>query len=188
MDWEEARTDEKGKPAGLSKLPNLSFLTSGFAMDCIMLSTRQQSASLFRYLGKQASKPYAHLIAFAQKPGTGIPGLFRAGEIETHFLSQGIAWIDPANLQVMRIKTDLLEPLPQLGLTHMTTEISYGDYRFGSTPRTFWLPREVVVTFRYGGRDFRNTHRYSDYRLFSVESYEKTEPVRSAPASDPHLP
>ncbi len=119
-------------------------------------------------------------------PGVAVPGIFRLNEFSTEFLSQGIAWIDPASHQVIRMRTDLLKPLPHVGLTILTTEISYARHRFSSSTKTFWLPGEVVVSFRFGGRDFRNTHRYSDYRLFSVESYEEREPVRPAPKTELH--
>jgi thiol:disulfide interchange protein len=45
----------------------------------------------------------------------------------------------------------------------------------------FWLPREVKVTIGWKGRTFRNLHRYSNYRLFSVETYEKRSPIPGQP-------
>ena len=91
-------------------------------------------------------------------------------------LGQGLAWVDPRTFQILRMRTDLLEPQPKIGLNGDTTEIYYDEHRFGTKAMSFWMPREVTVTLRFSGIAFRNTHRYSDYKLFSVESFEKREP------------
>ncbi len=179
--WEEARTNEKGKPVKLKRLGGESFLTSGYAMECVLLAPNVQVSSRFRYIGRQSSEPYAHVIAFAQRTEVGVfPGEFRMDGVSVPLFGQGLAWVDPRSYQIIRMRTDLLEPQPQVHLARSTTEISYQEYRFGAGTQSFWLPREVVVTIGYRGRVYRNTHRYSDYKLFSVESYEKREPI-SAP-------
>jgi hypothetical protein len=177
VEWEEARTDEKGNPVEIRRLDGESFLSSGFALACMLFSPPQLGASRFRYLGRQSEKPYSHLIAFAQRPETSIPGRFRTKAASVETLTQGIAWIDPESYQIIRIRSDLLEPLPGTGLTQLTSEISYAVHRFQSSPLSFRLPSEVVVTIKYRGKLYRNTHRYSHYQLFSVQTYEKREPV-----------
>jgi len=175
--WEEDRTDEKGKPVKLRRLGGLSLLTSGYAIECILFSPLFQQTSRFRYLGKQTSEPYAHLIAFAQRPEIRVlPTEFRTKGVSAMLLGQGLAWVDSKTYQILRMRTDLLEPQPQIGFTEYTTEISYDEHRFGTRSMSFWLPREVRITIDFEGRNYRNTHRYSDYKLFSVESFEKREP------------
>ena len=178
LDWEEARTDSKGKTVAIRRLEGTSMLTSGYAMECILFSPRLLAGSRFRYLGRQVSEPHAYLIAFAQKPGQSAPGIFRMSGVQANLLSQGLAWVDPVNHQIIRMRSDMLEPLPQLGLVGHTTQITYAEHHFSSSPASFWLPEQVVVTIQFGSRTYRNTHRYSDYKLFSVESYEKREPIR----------
>ncbi len=178
LDWEEARTDSKGKTVAIRRLEGTSMVTSGYAMECILFSPRMLAGSRFRCLGRQDSAPHAYLIAFAQKPGKSAPGIFRMSGMEADLLSQGLAWVDPVNHQIIRMRSDMLEPLPQLGLVGHTTQITYAEHHFSSSPASFWLPEQVVVTIQFGGRTYRNTHRYTDYKLFSVESYEKREPVR----------
>ena len=99
-------------------------------------------------------------------------------EEKAGFLSQGIVWAETESHQIIRIRTDLLEALPLVGLTEHTTRISYAEHQFGSSTDSFWLPLEAVVTLKHRGRFFRNIHRYSDYKLFTVQTFEKREPIR----------
>ncbi len=178
LDWEEARTDSRGKNIEIKKMQGTSLVTSGYAMECILLSPHQQRTSRFRYLGRQSSEPCFHVILFAQRPGLAVPGILHIKGMEVPFLSQGIVWVDPVSHQVVRIRSDILQPLPDFGLVAHSTQISYTEHHFSSNPGSFWLPDEVVVTIGFGGRTYRNIHRYSDYKLFSVESFEKTEPIQ----------
>jgi thiol-disulfide isomerase/thioredoxin len=178
MKWSEERTNNKGKPVKLKRLPGESFLTSGFALECLLFLPGYQRTVRFRYLGRQSSEPYAHLIAFAQRPEKGgIPGAFQNQGVSVTIWRQGLVWVDPKTYQITRMRTDLLEPKPEAGLTRQTTEILYGEYQFSTNGVSLWLPREVAVTFEYGAKVYRYIHRYSDYRRFTVESYEKHEPV-----------
>jgi hypothetical protein len=79
------------------------------------------------------------------------------------------------------MRTDLLKPLPKVRLVRQTTEIHYGEVHFKQIPLAFWLPREVTVTVQWKGRVFRNSHRYSDFRLFNVETREKRKQAALAP-------
>ncbi len=175
--WEEERTDHKGKPVRLKRLPQESFLTSGFAMDCIFFFPDYQLASRFRYLGRQTSEPFAYVISYAQRPEKGFSGTFRTRGVSIAVWSQGLVWVDPNSYQIIRMKTDLLAPRLDIGLTRLTTEISYAEHRLGAKGVPLWLPRDVVVTTEFSSRLYRNFHQYSDYRLFSVESYEKHEAI-----------
>ena len=60
----------------------------------------------------------------------------------------------------------------------LTTDIRFGEVRFGTTTQAFWLPGEVDVDILWNGRRDRHTHHYSDYRVFPVETREKIEPPK----------
>jgi hypothetical protein len=36
-----------------------------------------------------------------------------------------------------------------------------------------WLPKEVTVTLDWNGKVLRNTHEYSDFKIFNVDASEK---------------
>ena len=172
MRFQEERTDSKNRPSELKRLSDY-LVTSGFASQCILLHPSHQYGSRFRYLGRQPSEPRAQVIAFAQKPEVGDFVTSISGLAVTPVLLQGLVWIDPDSYQILRIRTDLLEPDYRNGVTSETTEVWLNDVHFDGIQQAFWLPREVRVTCDYWHKIFRNLHSYSDYKVFTVASYDK---------------
>lgn len=173
---EEDRTGAGGGPPERRKMPGASFLTSGYASTSIFFHPLYRGGSRFRYLGMQAAKPRTYVIAFSQKPETRWSlSAFKVGDQSAFLLIQGLAWIDPASYQIVRLRTDLLMPRLDVGLNRQTTEIQFDEVRFENISRSIWLPKEVIVTIACQSQLYRNRHRYSHYRLFTVETQEKVE-------------
>lgn len=171
----EYRTDSKGNPAVLRSKSGKFLLTSGFAAVSIYFDPQYQADSRFRFLGKKAVNGHEMLlVAFAQQPDPkDALGGFASSKGSIPVLVQGVAWIDPANFQIMRMRTDLLAPQPNVTLERVTTDISFRQVRFRDSPLVMWLPHEVNVVVTYQYTTFRNEHRYSDYRLFNVDAGTK---------------
>ena len=93
---------------------------------------------------------------------------------------QGIAWIDAKEYQIIRLVSDLLQPLPQMGLGKLRTEIDFDEIRFKQTSDKFWLPLQVVVTINWNSKVLRNTHAYSDFKLFDVKTTQKIDKPKNA--------
>jgi hypothetical protein len=130
-------------------------------------------------LGRQALEGQdLHVIAFAQKPETArTEERFSTDQGSALILIQGLAWIDPTNYQIVHIRTDLLAPQSKVRLQRQTTDIQYKQVSFKEVASAFWLPQEVKVTVDWRGRVYRNWHRYSDFKLFNVETKEERKPL-----------
>ncbi len=165
-------TGDAGQPQGLK---DGFMLTSGFASVSLIFHPLYQSDSNFKYLGQQkVDGRDTYVIAYAQRPEKSkINGIFKMGPTSMPTFSQGLAWIDGENYQIIRMRTDLLRPLPEVRLDKETTEIDFGQTRFKSVSGDFWLPREVKVSVDWNGHALRNLHDYSDFKLFSVGATEK---------------
>lgn len=177
----EYRTDPRGNEAGRDGLKNGFMESSLCAWHLVHFHPFFQSDSRFRYLGRSSSPP-AYVIAFAQKPESarqvGEVGLW-APDVPNYRVSiliQGLAWVNPENYQIIRARTDLVAPRYDVGLTKNTTEIECIELHFEGVAQPFWLPREARVTSTFRSTTFRNRHRYSDYKLFTVESQDKVNP------------
>ncbi len=154
-------------------------MTTGLVTIGSFFRPAHQRACRFRCLGRQRAEPHAIVIAFAQRPGMAdILGMFQAPGMASPTLTlyQGLAWVDPATFQIIRMRTDLLAPRPDVLLNRQTTQVWFSEVQFSSTPRTFWLPREVLVDTLWNSRVYRNRHRYSEYAVFLVETQEKFMP------------
>lgn len=179
--WDEARTDSGGHAIQNDSIQGFAFLTWGYAGECMFFHPLHQPNSRFRYLGRQPSDRNAHVIAFAQKPeSSDFMGSYSTPVMVSPALLmyQGLVWVDPGTYQIVRMRTDLLAPRGDVGLGRATQEIWYSEVRFASVAEPFWLPQEVVVTSISMGQTYRNRHRYSDYRVFTVAAQDKiVQPV-----------
>ena len=182
--WKEDRVDMKGRPASLDNREDF-ILTSGFAFLCDCLRFEHQPGSRFRYLGRAGFGNGAYVIAFAQKPE---PANYRASYIDplthaqTRYLVQGFVWLQPDGYQIMRMQTSAINAGGPV--QHQATDVHYWKVQFEGVPHSFWLPYEVTVDLKVRGNLYRNQHRYSDYKLFDIQTdYNITPPEVSSPGS-----
>ena len=177
----EYRMDAAGRRLDNLGLAQGFLSTSGFALVSNYLASGWQHESTFRYLGdEKIAARDTYVVGFAQKPGSATLQVHmrvpKGGQYPV--LIQGIAWIDKQNFQIVRMRTDLLAPHPELGLGRQTTEVTFSAVRLVDVATPLWLPKdvEVYMTFTEHDQDtggifeirFRNEHHYSDYRHYGV--------------------
>ena len=150
-------------------------VTSGFVGSLMILHPEFRAQTNYRFLGSQPlGGKLTYVVGFAQKPESSVPmGRFieGLGNITSVHL-QGIAWISP-DCRVLRLRTDLLHPVPKISLSRQTSEIDYRPYHFLSSPITLLLPSRVTVSVEWGRKRLRNEHILSKFRLFNVEVHEQ---------------
>ncbi|MGO9269504.1 MAG: hypothetical protein ACLQOO_04480 [Terriglobia bacterium] len=181
---EEYRTDSAGNPTGPAGKEAGLMITKGFASLSMIFHPDYQPESVFRYLGAQTIDGHqAEVVAFAQRPKIArMTESFRTTKDSVVILIQGLAWIDPESYQILRLRTDLLEPQTRIRLKRQTTEVAYSPITFTQGRLTLWLPVQVTVTVSLENHTFRNQHVYSDFKLFSVETHEQHgQPGASSP-------
>lgn len=146
--------------------------SQGFATSWVHFYPRNRALATFRYLGTQKmSGRHVLVVAFAQKPDLVIsPAIFRSqGKVVPMYL-QGVAWVDPSDFRILRLRTDLLFPLPEISLHRLTASIQFVPTKIDEVQSLLWLPRDVVVTSECGGSTLHEIHKYSKYRLFRARS------------------
>ena len=169
---EDYRTNLGENSPGLQKTQGKFSVTAGFASTWAHFDPANRTASRFILLGQQELDGHkTYVVAFAQRPGWAtLIGWATVNGRAVLILYQGIAWIDVASYQILRMRTDLLAPREDVGLDKQTTEITFGEVRLPGVSSALRLPREIVVTSELKGRVLRNLHRYSEYRVFAAES------------------
>jgi hypothetical protein len=170
--FDEYRTDLKGNPLDDPSLGDFFWITFDFASTWLYLSPANQHVSRFRHFGIETiRKRECHVVGFAQDPERARSvGELRMGGKSVVLLVQGLAWIDSETFQVLRIKTWLLAPRTDIGLTNQTSTVDFYPVQPSAFERVLWLPGDVVVMMDYRDNWFRNTHHYSNYKLFRVDS------------------
>lgn len=146
--------------------------SQGFATSWVYFYPLTQTQSTFRYLGEQKVNGQRTLVlAFAQKPqAVRSPGLFRSEDKTVPMFFQGVAWFDASDFQILRLRTDLLSPLPEVFLHRLTADIQFLPTRIAEVPSFLFLPHEVTVTSEVNGSILKENHEYSDYHLFRSRS------------------
>jgi hypothetical protein len=146
--------------------------SQGFATSWVHFYPLNRPQATFRYLGEQKMAGRRTLVlAFAQKPQSVIsPALFRyEGKTVPMFL-QGVAWVEASDFRILRLRTDLLSPIPEVSLHRLTADTQFVPTRIEEVPSALSLPHQVMVTSEVGGTTLREDHRYFEYRLFRSKS------------------
>lgn len=144
----------------------------GFSSLWLMFLPSNVPDSHFRYLGKQTmEKRPTFVVAFAQDPKlVKMPGVIDAHSGKVPLLYQGVIWIDQETYRIVRIRTDLLAPLPRIQLEQLSSTLSFSEVKIPKFDTPLWLPRHVEITWDVGGYRMGEIHRYSQYGLFQVTS------------------
>jgi len=167
----EYRMDKNGKRLRAIGLDKGYLVTSGYALSSISFSTNTQSQSKFLYLGVQKiGTRDAFVVSYAQRPGevTFTSVMRGTGGHEVDLLTQGILWIDKSNFQILRLRSDLLTPNPELRLNQLTTDVTFSQVQLKDNPTLLWLPEDVAVFIEIANERYRNQHRYTNYRRYQV--------------------
>ena len=167
----ELRTDFKNRMVG-SSVNGVAPHFFGFAYQWLLLSPANQSELRFRYLGQQRMDDHkTFVLGFVQVPDqVKVPGTFNWAGREAPFFFQGIAWIDQSTFEVVRLRTDLLSPVPSVNLRQMTTELHFHSVRIHGYGTDLWLPSEVLIRTAQTDSVVEELHQYSAYRFFHAES------------------
>jgi hypothetical protein len=144
----------------------------GFGSLWLMFIPANQAESKFRYLGTQSVEKHpTYVVAFAQDPKlVKVPGVIETESGETPLLYQGVAWIDQETYKIVRIRTDVLAPLPKIKLWQATSTVSFSEVEIPKFDARLWLPKTVEITWDLGGNRLGELHKYSNYRLFAATS------------------
>jgi len=93
---------------------------------------------------------------------------------------KGRAWIAANNYQVLRLETDLVEPMRDLRLEQEHLVIEYRPVDFKTRKVRLWLPFNAERYSLFRGHRLLHHHSFTDYQVFSVDVTHKT----AAPEED----
>jgi hypothetical protein len=86
---------------------------------------------------------------------------------------KGRAWIDAGTYQVLRLETDLLQPVKGINLMHERLSIEYGEVQFHSHNLQLWLPKSAELYWERNGHRYYRSHDFSNFKIFSVDTNQR---------------
>jgi tetratricopeptide (TPR) repeat protein len=142
-----------------------------FAISCEGLARRKSGPAWQMYFRQRLDKPN---IIRTYKVGV-------EGQVHPVAL-KGRAWVAADSFQIVRLETDLIDPLPQIRLVADHATIEYGPVHFQSRDQDMWLPQNAEVHYDWRGRRSHRRHSFVNYLLFSVDDKQQiSEPKAAGP-------
>jgi len=161
----EAKADKK----------NTSLLvTNGFATLFLIFHPYYAESFRFNALedetvdGRHLSK-----LAFQHVRGTRSPAALALRGREYPLELSGTAWIDPQTGVITKIVAGIENSMEDVGLKTLRSEVEYAPVPFRDLKQTYWFPAQASVEVETPRQHWRNTHRFSDYKRFSVSTEEQ---------------
>jgi hypothetical protein len=85
----------------------------------------------------------------------------------------GTAWIDSATGNIAKIQATIGTTMEDVGLKTLNSEVIYAPIPFRDLREVYWFPARATVEVETPRQHWRNTHSFTDYKLFSVSTEEK---------------
>ena len=154
-----------------SNAPSL-LSTNGFPTLLLIFHPRYQTN--YRYQIKPEGDEDGRLMAvhFEQIPGRQSTCALVLQERIYPLALQGTAWIDAATGTIQRMTATLVSPLKDINIHALNIEIAYKPESFSSDPESRWLPSTATINVHTALQHWRNIHRFSQYKRFTVESVQ----------------
>lgn len=186
----DERRDNQGKGGAFPT----SLATTGLNnLGVAILQPAARDSLIFRCEGLSSIRGHAAWqIHFEEKP-TPHPALreWRRGGKIYHIPEKGRVWISSTSFDLLRVETDLLEPVVPLQLTRDHLSVDYGPVTFHNNATTLWLPWSAEMYMEIRGRRYHHKHYLTDYLLFEVDTSHKIAKPKNMPPpvgenSEPH--
>jgi hypothetical protein len=112
-------------------------------------------------------------VNFRHIPGARSPAALAVRGREYPLDISGTAWIDPQTGVIEKIDAQIGTEMEDVGLRTMHCEIDYAPVSFRTAAGTYWLPAHATVEVESRHQHWRNTHVFSAYKRFSVNTKEQ---------------
>ena len=112
-------------------------------------------------------------VHFQHIPGTRSPAALAVRGREYPLDLTGTAWVDVATGVIGKLTANIDSGMEDVGLHMLRSEMRFAPVTFHDSPESFWLPAQVTVEVETRHQHWRNTHHFSDYKRFSVNTKEQ---------------
>jgi hypothetical protein len=111
-------------------------------------------------------------VSFRHIPGTRSPMALVLRGREYPLDLSGMAWINPQSGAITKMSASLENSLQDLGMQMFRTEVQFAPVSFRGASEVDWFPAVATVEVETPKQHWRNIHRFTDYKRFSVSTEE----------------
>ena len=168
----ESRVAADSNKEASEKAPLL--VSNGFSMLLLVFHPYYSGSFQFSVAnGENDSGSALSKVNFRHIPGARSPAALAVRGREYPLDISGTAWIDPQTGVIEKIDAQIGTEMEDVGLRTMHCEIDYAPVSFRTAAGTYWLPAHATVEVESRHQHWRNTHVFSAYKRFSVNTKEQ---------------
>jgi tetratricopeptide (TPR) repeat protein len=167
---------------GLADFPD-QISSSGFATLALVFHPKMRDSfeMVCEGLGELRGQP-TWLVHFKQREDRPAQMHdYRVGGQVYSLKLKGRAWITADKFQILRIESELVNPVPQIRLAGEHQVVEYGPVPFPRKKVQLWLPQSAEIYLDFRRHRYYRKHSFDHYMLFAVDADEK----RKEPAGQP---
>jgi hypothetical protein len=149
-------------------------LSNGFATLFLVFHPYYAEAFKFSLAGEELmGGRLLEKVTFRHIPGMKSPAALALRGREYPLELSGAAWIDPDTGAIAKIVADIQDTLQDVGLKSLRSQIEFAPLPFPDSKPVYWFPTQATVEVETPRQHWRNLHRFSEYKKFSVGTEEK---------------
>jgi hypothetical protein len=163
---------EDAKPQKKLRTPLL--VSNGFSMLFLVFHPYYLGSFQFTREGQEAVEGrILAKIHFQHIPGMRSPAALAVRGREYPLDLSGTAWVDPATGVITKLTAGVDASMEDVGLRSLHAEVRFAAVTFHDSSGSFWLPAQATVDVETRHQHWRNTHQFSGYRRFSVDTKQQ---------------
>jgi hypothetical protein len=149
-------------------------LSNGFATLFLVFHPYYAEAFKFNSVGQEEiGNQLFEKITFQHISGMKTPAALALRGREYPLELTGTAWIYPQTGAIARIEAGIGDTLQDVGLKSLHSEIDFAPLPFDDSNAMYWFPTQAMVEVQTPRQHWRNLHRFTGYKKFSVSTEEK---------------
>ena len=149
-------------------------VTTGFASLLLVAHPMYEASYVFEPAASETINGTTYAtIRFTPVPGASSPASLRLRGRNYPLPMSGALWIDARSGAIVKLEATVDSSLSDLGLAGMRSEVHYAQHTFRNPAETVWIAESAMIEVQTPRQHWRNLHKFSDYKRFSVNVQEE---------------
>ncbi len=149
-------------------------VTTGFASLLLIAHPMYEASYVFEPAGTEAIDGVSYAkVHFSPVSGASSPASLRLRGKNYPMPMSGTLWIEPQSGAIVKLEAKVDSSMSDLGLAGMRSEVHYALHTFRDPAESIWVADSAVIDVETPRQHWRNVHRFTDYKRFSVNIQEE---------------
>ena len=149
-------------------------VTTGFASLLLVAHPMFEASYVFQPAGGDTLDGVSYAkLHFSPVAGASSPATMRLRGKNYPLPMSGTLWVDPQTGAIVKLEAIVDNGLSDLGLAGMRSDVRYVLHAFRDPAESIWVAESATIEVQTPRQHWRNQHRFTDYKRFSVNVQEE---------------